>query len=291
VTDSDGAANLEIETAIAGSAGNWTAQIGESALVGSGGGKGQWGLNGGYLAVLALRAAGRHTGPMNPASLHCHFLGVAGPGEVTLTTRTLRETKRARSVQVTMEQQGQAVLTALVWNVTDDLTGLPDRSLALPDEPPPDRLPAANEVLGDRARRGGVWDLFDERPVLPEAHRDWTHRPWTDPLLRTWLRFQPTPRFSDPFADAGRAVIAIDCYPFMAATGVLRPDQVTHIAPTVALSVTFHRRQAAGSEWLLLHSDSPAAAGGLVGGRGTVWGEQGELIATGDAQMLCRPMG
>lgn len=36
-----------------------------------------WGPNGGYLATLALRAAGLHCGRARPANITVHFLGVA----------------------------------------------------------------------------------------------------------------------------------------------------------------------------------------------------------------------
>ncbi|WP_075899040.1 thioesterase family protein [Actinomadura sp. CNU-125] len=274
-------AGLEKVTEVVGDAGTWTAMVDENLQL--------WGPNGGYLAVIAMRAAALHAGGRRPASLECHFLGSAKPGEVTLTTHTLRQAKRAHSVQVVMTQNGQPVLMALVWALTDDVDGLPSWSLPKPEVPAPHTLDQADELLGpDRARPGPFWKLFDERPINVAEHRAWPDELWESPTFPAWVRYRPEPRFSDPFVDAGRAVILLDVYPYAAATGVLRPNQITHLTPTISLSVTFHHRQEPESEWMLLQAQSPASGDGLLGGRGTVWGETGELLATGNVQMLNR---
>src|SRR5688500_11452169 len=70
-----------------------------------------WGPNGGYLAAVALRAAGAYVGDRlpRPASLLCHYLGVAAFDVVDLEVTTLRAAKRAESVRVSMTQDGQPV--------------------------------------------------------------------------------------------------------------------------------------------------------------------------------------
>ncbi|WP_157407953.1 acyl-CoA thioesterase [Actinomadura atramentaria] len=278
--------DLDIASAVTGADGEWTAEIDESTQI--------WGPNGGFLAVLMLRAAGRHMdGGLRPASVDCHFVSSPRPGTVRLTTTTLRRTARTHSVRVVMSQNDRPVVHGLVWGVADGLDGLPERSLASPGGPPPETLPTIQEILGPghAGRKEKFWDLFEERPVDTREHEEWPEKPWDEALYRAWLRFRPRPRFDDPFVDAGRTVIAIDVYPFMAAIGVLGPDRITHFAPTLSLSVSFHRPQAADSEWLLMHADSPSSAAGLLAGRGRIWGERGELVATGEARMLCRPIG
>jgi acyl-CoA thioesterase len=45
----------------------------------------------------------------------------------------------------------------------------------------------------------------------------------------------------------------------------------------------------AGSEWLLVEHQCPAAGGGLMGTVGRVWSRDGRLLASGGAQLYCVP--
>ena len=93
-----------------------------------------WGPNGGYLGALALRAAGAHCGRARPANATVHFLGVAGFDDpVELTVTTLRASKVATSVRVSMHQAGRPVLEAMVWGIDEGLGGLQHTF----GEPPP----------------------------------------------------------------------------------------------------------------------------------------------------------
>src|SRR5438128_3645487 len=76
-----------------------------------------WGPMGGYVAAVALRAAGAHSRFDRPASLVGHFLGVADFDEVQLTTTTRRAASRAESIAVSMSQRGKPIFDALVWSV------------------------------------------------------------------------------------------------------------------------------------------------------------------------------
>jgi acyl-CoA thioesterase len=64
------------------------------------------------------------------------------------------------------------------------------------------------------------------------------------------------------------------------------PEQLTHIAPTLSLSVSFHSHQPA-SPWLLIEASSPFSGGGLIAGEVAVWAEDRELVASGTSQSLC----
>src|SRR5690348_888214 len=77
-----------------------------------------WGPNGGYVASVALRAAGTHTRFDRPASIVGHYLGVASFDEpVDITVTSLRETKRAESMRVSLAQRGQPIFESLIWAV------------------------------------------------------------------------------------------------------------------------------------------------------------------------------
>src|SRR5689334_21877989 len=104
-----------------------------------------WGPNGGYVASIALRAAGAHSRFDRPVSLVGHFLGVADfEGAVGLEVTTLREAKRAESIRVAMTQNGQPIFAAMVW-AGGDVAGLEHDVTTMPEVPEPDSLPSNKE--------------------------------------------------------------------------------------------------------------------------------------------------
>jgi len=244
-----------------------------------------WGPNGGYLAVLALRAAGVHTPLRRPVSFACHFLGVADFAPVDLEVRTLRRTKRVESMAVSMTQGGQPILEALVWVVGDGADGLEHEAWTMPVVDAPRTL----ATMGDR--------LPDDQPILPFWNNlecrplawidDWDHRPPGEFRERAWYRFRPTPTFSDPFLDAGRALLVLDTV-FWPAAMHGHVGDIGWYAPSVDVQVRFHAL-VPEDEFLLADAHSPIARDGLVGGAGSIWSESGTLLATGGQQMLCRP--
>src|SRR5688572_8793063 len=108
--------NLADETKVEGGGGRWTASFHPDWEI--------WGPNGGYVAAVALRAAGAHTDMPRPASLLCHYLGVGKFAPVDIETKTLRKAKRAESVRVSITQEGKPIAEALVWCVADGIEGL-----------------------------------------------------------------------------------------------------------------------------------------------------------------------
>ncbi|MFD0689949.1 thioesterase family protein [Actinomadura fibrosa] len=275
-------ADLAGDTQVTGGPGTWSAKVsGEWDL---------WGPNGGYLATIALRAAGEHAPGLRPASLECHFLRSPAPGGAELTTVSLRVTGRAHSVRVSMAQDGSPVLEALVWLVEPGLDGLPQRSVAPPAGPPPDGLASYEELLPPAHKyREPFWQHVEERPLNQTRHLIWPEDPSEDSVRTSWLRFRPEPCFTDPCLDAGRSVIAADVFPFLAAVIALEPGPLTHIAPTISLSVSFHALRP-DSEWLLVHTESPAAGDGLLAGRTSIWALNGDLVASSRVQMMCRSL-
>jgi len=99
--------DLALDTKLTGSVGRYSATISRDWEI--------WGPNGGYIAAIALRAAGEHSRFGRPVSIAGHFLGVANFDEVILEAKTLRLTKRAESIRVTMTQNKQPIFEALVW--------------------------------------------------------------------------------------------------------------------------------------------------------------------------------
>ncbi|HWS45792.1 MAG TPA: acyl-CoA thioesterase domain-containing protein, partial [Acidimicrobiia bacterium] len=130
--------DLAADTQVAGDAGRYTARLSRAWEI--------WGPNGGYLAAIALRAAGAHSRFDHPASIVGHFLGVARFDEVQLDVTTLRAAKRAESMRVSMTQQGEPVFEALVWT-TGDVNGLEHDRTTFPATFEPESVPSSAERI------------------------------------------------------------------------------------------------------------------------------------------------
>jgi acyl-CoA thioesterase II len=248
-----------------------------------------WGPNGGYVAAVALRAAGVHTGFRRPASLLCHYLGVGKFEAVAIETVTLRRAKRAESIRVSITQEGQPIAEALVWCVDDDLQGLEHDASAMPDVGLPTALKATNELDPEAGKSPFSFGRnFEQRPTNWVPWEEWESREVLDPAVLTWMRYRPQATFDDPYVDAARSVILLDTYQWPAACNAYRPGTMEYQAPSLDLSVSFHQLEPS-SEWLLVDARSPVARDGLVGGQASIWSETGRLLASGGQQMLCRP--
>jgi acyl-CoA thioesterase II len=270
--------DFAIDTAVEGGDGHYVARLSRDWEI--------WGPNGGYVAAIALRAAGAATTLRRPASFVCHFLSVAEFEPVELTVTTLRATKRAASLRVSMTQHGRAILEGLAWVVEDRLTGLVHDDVQMPDVPTPERLKSIDELIApaDRAQRHRFWDNLEVRPLMWVP---WSERKPDRPVWREWYRFRPRATFDDPFTDAARAALLIDTMAWPAACRAHGPDP-GYVAPSIDVSVQFHRT-APATEWLLCDASAPVAAHGLIGGQTRVWSPDGHLLASGVGQLLCRP--
>jgi acyl-CoA thioesterase-2 len=246
-----------------------------------------WGPMGGYVASVALRAAGASSGFARPASFACHYLGVAAFDEVEVTVTTLRAARTACSQRVAVSQAGKPILEATVWSI-GEVDGLAHDVTEAPDVPGPAELPSFEELLTDEERAAGppfpFWNNLDTKPL---DQRRWPLAEPLDPVWRTWCRFAPNATFDDPWVDACRSVILLDVQSWPAASRqhVTTPPQF--IAPSLDLYVAFHQA-GAGSGWLLADGHAPIAGDGLIGWNGRLWSEDRHLVASGGGQLLCR---
>ncbi len=270
--------DLGADTAIEGSDGRYRARLSRDWEI--------WGPNGGYLAVIALRAAGAHTPLRRPATFSCHFLGVADFDVVDLDVRTIRASSRAASVAVSMTQAGKPVLEALAW-IVGDVDGLEHDAAPMPEVASPESLPSVRELLGEEERGPyhAFWSNFDERPL--EWVDNWEEREPGDPFMQSWYRYVPRDRFEDPFVDAGRGLLLLDTVGWPAAVRAYS-SQLPFYAPSIDVTARFHAR-APEVPWLLVEGRSPVARDGLVSSAVSVWSANGQLLASGGQQMLCRP--
>jgi len=270
-------ADFATDTAVAGGGGRFRARLSPDWEV--------WGPNGGYLAALALRAAGAATELPRPAGISCHFLSVARFEAVDLCVTPLHAGKRAASLRVSMQQAERPILEALVW-VVGRVDGLRHDLDDMPEVPPPERLPSIEDLLPPEERAPyRFWDNIERRPI------DWVHprawQPGLPPTFRSWFRFRPRAIFDDPFLDAARALLLIDTLLWPAAWQ-RHGDGSGFIAPNLDVTARFHHLPA--TPWLLAAASAPVAAEGLIGGEARVWSSDGRLVASGGGQLLCRPV-
>jgi acyl-CoA thioesterase II len=266
------------DTAVEGADGHYRAHLSRDWEI--------WGPNGGYVAAIALRAAGAATSLRRPASFSGHFLNVAEFDVVDLEVTTLRAAKRAASLRVSMTQANRSIFEAIVW-VVGDVDGLEHDATTMPPVPRPAQLESMEELLPaqDLQQRFRFWNNFEVRPI---AFVPWAERQPGAPEWREWYRFRPSTNFDDPFADAARALLLIDTMGWPAACSA-HPRDTGYVAPSMDVNAQFHRL-APQCEWMLVDAVAPLATEGLIGSQARVWSSDGQLLASGAGQLLCRPV-
>ncbi|WP_202637704.1 thioesterase family protein [Bailinhaonella thermotolerans] len=271
--------DLEIDTAVSGAGGHYTAELSPEWAA--------WGPQGGYVAGVLLRAAGRESAWPRPASMTCHFLSVAEFGPVDLEVVTLRRGRRSQSLRVSMTQRGRAIAEALCWFVAEGLDGLTHDAVPPIGRPGPHGLPTSEELSrGDWDGEYVIpfWRHIEHRPTF--WYDDWDSRPPAEPRWDGWYRYRPRPTCADPLADTTRLLILLDAMAWSAAWHAHPPD-TPYTAPNLDLSVQFHRSPAK-TEWLYAEGFSQLAEDGLAAFRTAVRAESGPLLATAAGQLIFR---
>jgi len=244
-----------------------------------------WGPMGGYVAACALRAAGAATEQPRPATLSCHYLGVARFGPVDLRVETRRSGRTATSQRVEVTQEGRPILDAMVWSV-GDVEGLEHDETSPPHVPDPDQLPEIRDLLPDDAEPPfPFWHNFEAKPI--EFEVEWPPPGPRPARWQEWLRFTPTASFEDPWVDAARCVILVDLPSWPSAHRPHAWKEPPFTAPTLDLHVAFHR-PTSGRDWLLCDGAAPLSTAGLFGWTARVWSTGGQLHASGGGQCLYR---
>lgn len=261
---------LEATTALVGEGGSYSVALSDDWEI--------WGPNGGYLAAIALRAAGRLAEIPRPVSFYCHFLSSPAFAEVELSVETLKRGRRAESLAVRMTQEGRPVLSALVRTATEgeghEHQEAPPPVVVSPEESEPilrvkDGKPLFPYWGNFSCRRAGLVEGGVEEREGRAA-------------IREWVRFEPVASFADPFLEAARPLVLLDTYGWPAAWR--RYGEETRVAPNLDTSAWFHHADPA-SEWLLIDEECHSAGEGLLGVAGRVWSQSGHLLASGGAQL------
>ncbi|HEX3795729.1 MAG TPA: thioesterase family protein [Acidimicrobiales bacterium] len=243
-----------------------------------------WGPEGGYVAAIALRAAGQCSPFARPASFFCHYLAVADFDEVELTVTPLRSGRTVLSQRVEMTQGGRTILSAMVWSV-GQVDGLAHDDTHPPEVPDPEGLPTPRQLWPDQEDQFNFWSNFDQRPI--DYFESWPPPGPVAPTWRTWVRCLPESSFDDPWVDAARTLIVLDVMSWPAGSRPHAYSEPPFIAPSLDLYASF-LHPGRDSEWLLLSGHSPVAADGLMSWTGQVWSRQRRLIASGGGQAVFR---
>lgn len=243
-----------------------------------------WGPMGGYVAAVALRAAGAASPFDRPATFACHYLAVARFEPVDLVVTVQRAARTALSQRVVMTQGDRTVLTAEVWSV-GTVEGLEHHLAEPPAVPGPEGLPSFAELEPDRWPWYPFWANLDARPT--GGREQWPPPGPLPPRWRTWLRFRPTATFGDPWVDAARSVVLLDLVGWPSANQHHAWREAPYTAPSLDLSVAFHEA-APEAGWLLADGYSPVAGNGLVGWNGRLWSPAGRLVSSASGQALFR---
>ena len=246
-------------------------------------------LFGGYLAAVAMRAASQASGFRRAASLSCHFLQGGRPGPTEVVVESLRANKRSESLRVSLLQQDQRILEALVW-IGREGDGFTLDHGSIPEIPPASAFRDRREqVLAIGNPVSPVWDRvetrFCDRQLYEAARPD-------EPDVDAWCRLRDSHPYEDALEDALRITAIADGSfhdPLYRLIGG-DPQDYEYSTPTVELSVHFHRA-APGSEWLFSRARCDQAAAGLVTGSARFWsGDTGQLVASARSNLACRPI-
>jgi acyl-CoA thioesterase len=233
--------------------------------------------NGGYLLAMAARAALSVTGQPHPLAVSAHFVAAPSPGPTELDVHLLRGGRSVSTARVTMLQQGQSRLEALVSAGRIERDDRPDWVAA---SEPPELAPIEECLRGQSELPGGTRvGIFDHLDVR------------LDPSTMGWLKGDPSGklqmlgwvRFSDGRPPDPLSLIqVVDVLPPASfELGILR------WAPTVEMSVYVRAMPADG--WLRCAVRGNLLQGGWFDEEAEVWDEHGRLVAQSRQLAGARP--
>ncbi len=245
-----------------------------------------WGPFGGYLAAIVVRAICLRSVHGVPATFSCHYLSVGESGPIEIAFEILKTARSAESIRATVYQKGRRLMEAVAWIVVEDLVGLKHSSKHKPDIDPPKSLPLFKALENSVEEHSPIWHHIERRPRNILTNSADCRAEWV-----CWLKLvEALPR---PTAEvqAARAVLWMDLAPWNAAL-TAHAWPIGYIAPTLELSVSFQlfARPSSAVDWLLACVESNAENSGLVASSGELWTPEGQLVAVGTTQSLCRPV-
>jgi hypothetical protein len=233
---------------------------------------------GGYVAALALRAAGaRGGGKPLPVSLSGHFVNAGRSGDVACDVEVLRSSSRLESAAVRLRQGEQLLFAGHVWSASAPSSatlspaveaGVPAPLAAAAADGPPDSG-VGQGVLGDALEASWLTvEGFDGA---------------------AWVRLRPRSAFGDPWTDAARLLLPID---WLGVGAGVRPYRAGNggmaVGSTLELSASFAGSEGPPSEWVLCAAAPVVAEGPFSASRVVVVSEAGQVLAAATLQLLVR---
>jgi acyl-CoA thioesterase-2 len=242
-----------------------------------------WGPSGGYVASVALRAAGA-SAPANhrPATYSCQYLSAGPFGPIRIEAEPVRQGRNVSCINVALMDGDKCFLQAQVWT-TNKSDGPHKIDCAMRDVPKPKALRSVEDFLPPGTPPHPFWKHFESK------HVDFIG--WEDGqfdkrggVAEQWHKLRDFDAGGNAFLDCARPLLLIDTLPWPAFHRgfEIKPD---YIAPTLDLTVWFHDLPGP-AEWLFCDCHSDVAVGGLIHGRVRVWSEDGRILATGGSNLL-----
>jgi acyl-CoA thioesterase len=262
--------DFDLATAVVPSREGFTATVDPGWTIGSR-------PNGGYLLALATRAALAVTDQPHPLAVSAHFIAPPSPGATELEVRLLRGGNSVANSRVTLVQDGQPRLEALVTGGRLERDDRPDWAA---DSKPPELAPVEECVRGHTELPGGlrvaIMDHLDVR--LDPSSVGWLKGDPSGSLrMLGWVRFTDN-RPPDPLA----MLQVVDALPPASfELGILR------WAPTVEMSVYIRALPADG--WLRCAVRGKLLQGGWFDEETEVWDQHGRLVAQSRQLAGARP--
>ncbi|RIL06305.1 MAG: acyl-CoA thioesterase II [Proteobacteria bacterium] len=250
---------------------------------------------GGQVAAQSLVAAGRTVRDLLAHSLHGYFLRPGDPAvPVVFTVDRIRDGKSFVTRHVVARQRGKAIFNMSV-SFQEPERGY-EHQMPMPDAPDPESLPTRAELVKRH---------FD---AIPESDRQWVAQPrpvdvrhvrlptffggaaGPGPTL-VWMRV-PRP-LSGADAALHQRLLAYMSDLTLLDNIVLPHGRNGRLGPVMVASldhaVWFHRPPRV-DHWLLYVQDSPTAAGARGFARGTLFAQDGTLVASVAQEGLLRPV-
>ena len=207
-----------------------------------------WGPAGGYLAALALRAAGESTDFLRPISMACQYFRVAAFEPIDLIVTRLKQGKRSEALRVDLIQNDRLIMSTQVWTGTSGSKTMEHDYIAPVAVPEPSAVANYETVYPDR-KIHPFMRRIESKPIDPIADGDLTVYP---PELRGLYHFHPRATGSNDFIDSARALLLLDTFAWLA-NYPANPGPSPWIAPNLDFYYRFHRSMLE-SPWLYMHT-------------------------------------
>ncbi len=249
---------------------------------------------GGQVVAQAVVAAERTVDETRPIhSLHGYFLRPGNPAEPILYTVDRYRDGRSFTTRGVLARQNGEIIFTMSASFHRFEQGL-EHQLPMPDVPPPESLPADEELLRDAGRPISLSMqnyLTRDRPIeIRPVDTDNYVRPPTGAAARRdiWIKAK------SPLSDVPAVHHSVFAYAsdLTIIETALLPHGRNLFDPDVLLASLDHaiwyHRPFRADEWLLYSQDSPAAGGGRGFNRGLVFTKSGELVASVTQEAMMR---